>query len=118
LTSSLVYRSAAGVEYWIPPGFESDGASVPRLMWWLYPPFGEAYEPATWLHDALYRQAEHYRGPNGEPMTRVLADALLEEASASCGFRASGHHLMHLGVRAGGARTWKRHRAAAALERV
>lgn len=109
LLADLVYEAADGARYVIEAGFESDGASTPRLLWSLYPPFGEVYEPATWLHDKLYRDAEQFPG-----MTRELADALMEEASMACGFRASGRNAMHFGVRAGGRRTWKKHRARAA----
>ena len=108
LLADLVYEAADGTRYVVETGFESDGASVPRILWALYPPFGEVYEPATWLHDKLYRDAEEFPG-----MTRELADALLEEASLACGFRVSGRNVMHFGVRAGGRRTWNRHRAEA-----
>lgn len=113
LEADLVYVAGDGTRYVVPIGFESDGASVPRFLWWLYPPFGEAYEPATWLHDYLYRHAERVPG-----LTRERADALMCEASEACRFRARGRHVMHLGVRAGGRRTWDRHRAVAREARV
>ena len=34
----------------IPAGFYSDGASVPRILWWLYHPFGR-YLRAAVVHD-------------------------------------------------------------------
>ena len=36
----------------IPAGFVTDGASVPRVMWWLFPPTGR-YMAAALLHDFL-----------------------------------------------------------------
>lgn len=117
LLADLVYEDARGRRWVVPAGSESDGASVPRLLWWLYPPFGESYEPATWLHDELYRNAEHHlvEGDDGKlrPINRGEADALMEEVSLACGFRNSGANVMHFGVRAGGRRTWNKHRRAA-----
>jgi hypothetical protein len=34
----------------VPAGFETDGASVPRLLWWLFNPMGR-YAKAAVLHD-------------------------------------------------------------------
>lgn len=34
----------------VPTGFISDGASVPRLLWWFIDPAGEAFEAAI-VHD-------------------------------------------------------------------
>lgn len=40
----------------IPAGFESDGATVPRFLWWYVPPTGP-YLPAVLIHDFLYQHA-------------------------------------------------------------
>jgi hypothetical protein len=95
----------------IPAGFESDGASVPRVLWALYPPFGELYEPATWLHDFCYQHAESF---DEAPMTRALADRLLYAGAIGCGFRRTGARNLWLGVRAGGWLPWRRARRRAA----
>lgn len=39
--------------YTVPAGYQFDGASVPRLLWWLFVPAGLALEAAS-LHDWLY----------------------------------------------------------------
>lgn len=98
----------------IPAGIESDGASVPRFLWWLYPPFGELYEPATWLHDHCYQHAEAFAGG----MTRGLADQLLYDGSVGLGFRRTGARNMWLGVRAGGWLPWRRARRRATRTRA
>lgn len=36
--------------YHVPIGFVSDGASVPRILWWFMDPAGEAFEAAI-VHD-------------------------------------------------------------------
>lgn len=40
----------------IPKGFVSDGASIPRILWWFADPAGEFFEAAV-LHDYMYTQA-------------------------------------------------------------
>lgn len=123
LLAQLVYVDRTGRTWVVPAGFESDGASVPRFLWWLYPPFGEAYEPATWLHDHLYAKAEacFVTGADGapRPIRRGEADALMREASTDgCGFRGRGAAVMHAGVRSGGWLPWRRYRAAAAANQL
>ncbi len=118
LVEDLIYQDARGRTCLVPIGFECDGASVPRFLWALYPPFGEAYEPAAWLHDWLYATAEQVLvvGAGGElrPINRGEADALMREASMALGFRGSGAAVMYAGVRAGGWRPWRQYRRAAA----
>lgn len=40
----------------IPKGFETDGASVPRLFWWFASPSGDLFEAAI-IHDYMYKYA-------------------------------------------------------------
>src|SRR4029078_9803104 len=60
---------AAGAVY-VPAGFETDFASMPRPLWSILPPTG-LYGKGTVLHDYLYRKS-------GVP--RELADRILLEA--------------------------------------
>jgi hypothetical protein len=50
LDAELIYDSPEFGLAQIPYGFESDGASVPKILWNLYPPFGEYLEAAI-IHD-------------------------------------------------------------------
>ena len=51
LNQPLVYYSDhLGRSVSVPKGFRSDGASVPRALWWIYPPFGRYLEAAV-VHD-------------------------------------------------------------------
>lgn len=111
VTRQGVYVAADGAHYVIPRGFETDGASVPRPLWWLYPPFGQDYEPAAILHDYLYAHAEQYPGSDQGHLSRGEADALFLEAMAALGYRASGRRVIHAAVRAGGWKAWNRYRA-------
>lgn len=109
---AFTYRTLAGWTITVPAGFITDGASVPRPLWWLYPPFGGDYDEAAVIHDFLYAKAELFEGDDDGHITRGEADAVLLEAMAAKGFRASGRRTIYAGVRAGGWRAWNKHRAA------
>lgn len=114
LMQELVYQDRRERIWTVPAFFESDGASVPRFLWPVYPPFGEAYEPATWLHDYLYAHADLV-DVDGRPIRRGEADALMREASVDgCQFRGRGAFVMYAGVRSGGWLPWRRYRRRAA----
>lgn len=52
---SVLYRLTSDLTIagqWVPAGFESDGATVPRWFWPIYPPV-DTYMPAAILHDWL-----------------------------------------------------------------
>lgn len=107
------YQAVDGAVYAIPVGFLTDGGSVPRPFWVLYPPFGEDDEPAFVLHDLLYHYAEQFPGDDQGHVSRGRADALLKEAARALEYRRSGAAVIWAAVRAGGWRTWNRYRKAA-----
>lgn len=108
------YEAADGTRYFIPVGFQTDGGSVPRPFWAIYPPFGEDDEPAFILHDRVYQYAEMYAGSDRGHLSRGQADGLLREASEALGYRRSGAATIWLAVRLGGKWTWDRYRKVAA----
>jgi hypothetical protein len=67
----------------VPTGFLTDGATIPRFLWWLLPPLGE-YSQATTLHDWLCSTYRITRVINGVPtqvsITRKEIDGILAEA--------------------------------------
>ena len=67
----------------VPTGFLTDGATVPRWLWWLIPPMG-SYSQATTLHDCLctrYWITEVVNGIETQvKVTRKQIDAILREA--------------------------------------
>jgi hypothetical protein len=65
----------SGIIY-VPPGFETDFASVPRLFWNILPPTGPYGKPAV-IHDLLYRT----KGL----ATKAQADRILLEAMTAQG---------------------------------
>jgi hypothetical protein len=49
----LDHQLINGRQLYVPKGTVSNGASVPRLLWWIYPPYGTYTYPAV-IHDFLY----------------------------------------------------------------
>lgn len=118
LACDLRYLARGGTLYAIPRGFVSDGASVPRPLWWLYPPFGGDYDRAVFLHDYLYQYAELCKGKDAEHIDRETCDALFLEAMEADKFRESGRWTVHKGVRLGGWWGWRKYRRAATKRAV
>jgi len=87
----------------IPTGFETDGASVPRVFWNILQPFGE-YFPAALLHDFLYSQCSTGRFETN----REEADFLFLEAMHNAGVPWHTRHTIHAAVRMFGWRSYKR----------
>lgn len=49
----------------VPAGFKTNGADVPRFLWWWFPPNRADYLPAVIIHDYLcekkeYKKADEY----------------------------------------------------------
>ena len=73
------YRLAQPVELvgvQVPKGFVTDGASVPRFLWWLFPPVGRYFTSAV-IHDYLLVTGHHWRHAN-----RKFKQALEEQGVA------------------------------------
>jgi hypothetical protein len=127
LLADVFYLSAGGRRYCLPAGASSDGASTPREVWPLLPPFGQ-YWPAAYLHDAAYRntllvwngfplapgQAGRTDLPSGgwvrAALPKVNCDALLLEALESLGVGLVERRTIYEGVVAGGTGSFDRDR--------
>jgi hypothetical protein len=117
VTEEIRYRSSTGVLYVVPVGFQTDGGSVPRFLWWLYPPFGDDAEIAYVLHDYVYKHAEELYGSDpGLTLSRREGDGLLLDALEALDYRPTGRPVIHNGVRAGGWNAWRKHRKAAKVQ--
>ena len=85
----------------VMPGFKTDGASIPRLLW---PIFGSPYDPdiiaAAIGHDAMYR---------GRIVPRRDADNAFRDMMEANGIPARKRRRIWLGVRLFGWITWLRH---------
>jgi hypothetical protein len=51
LQSPFGYVDPSGLEWDVPAGYETDGASVPTIFWSPYPPFTGKYRAAAVIHD-------------------------------------------------------------------
>ena len=79
---------AAGAVY-VPAGFETDFASIPRGLWNIFPPTGQ-YGKAAVIHDFLYRKS-------GVP--RDKADKIFLEAMEVLGVGWLTRHVIYRAVR-------------------
>ena len=66
----------SGFAVTVPEGFETDLATVPLFLWWLFPPHDPRYAAAAVLHDFLYG----WRSETGEAFDRATADGIFLEA--------------------------------------
>lgn len=83
----------------VPAGFETDFASVPRLLWWLYSPHGQ-YGKAAVVHDYCYRSG---------CVPRSMADRVFLEGMKVLGVWFGRRWVMYLAVRCFG---WLAYRGA------
>jgi hypothetical protein len=88
LAEAFIYTTAAGEKIFIPAGAESDGASVPRILWRIFPPFGKYWRAAV-LHDHLYRKTLR---PKAE------CDNIFREAMLACGVPPAKAWTIYQGV--------------------
>jgi hypothetical protein len=99
LSSAFAYRDG-DVVVTVPSGFTTDFNSVPRPLWFWFPPW-ECPEAAL-VHDWLYRR------PNGR--SRETVDAIHRRIMELKGERKSKRVAAWLGIRAGGWKPWNEYR--------
>ena len=105
LLEDLIYVTKKGVILKMPNGSPSDGASTPRAIWQLIPPFGP-YWLGTVLHDGAYRNILWQLNADGTwtliTLTRDESDDLLLEAMESLGVDLLLREAIYEGVHLGG----------------
>lgn len=69
LTAPFIF-SIDGQIHTIPRGFVTDGASCPRILWWLCAPVAGPFGEGAVIHDWLYN-------PDGPDIGRLNADMAL-----------------------------------------
>lgn len=92
LLAPLVYLGRYGV-YAVPPGYLTDFASVPRLLWWVFPQSGR-WNPAAIVHDWLITD-----GLAAGFITSPQVDAEFRRALSACGVGPIQRWLMWTAVR-------------------
>jgi hypothetical protein len=85
----------------VAPGFESDGASIPRFLWSAVGPrFAADTFPAALCHDALYAT---------ELLPRPEADAIFRDHLRALGVSRIKRNAYYAAVRVAGWSVWNRH---------
>ena len=85
----------------VSPGFKTDFASVPRLLWIIIPPWGN-YGKAAVIHDYCYSKRLY---------SRLRSDEIFLEAMEVLKVPHWKRKLMYYFVRLYGWSAWKRHRS-------
>lgn len=95
----------------VPMGFVTDFASIPQVLWNVFPPTGQ-YGKAAVVHDFLYRCRVITTVQTGVVRfcTKAEADTIFSEAMQVLGVGAWTRRLLYWGVRVGGGATWARYR--------
>lgn len=97
----LQYLSPDFISVVVPTGFETDLASVPRILWGIIPQSDKHIVEGSIIHDYLYS--------GGMPsITRAEADRILREACKEMKAPAWYCWIVWAGVRLGGYFAWKR----------
>ncbi len=79
-----------GFDYRVPVGFFTDLASVPKFLWWLFPPHGK-YTRASIIHDYML---------NSELVSRKDADHCFREQLELARVSYLTRQSMYIAVRA------------------
>lgn len=102
VTKPLVWEDGE-VIIQVNPGFDFDGASIPRALWSVVgSPMTDGYQRAGCLHDALYAS---------EYFPREVCDMLFLKAMESDGVGYLKRRAMYRAVRAFGWTVWKGHKS-------
>jgi len=117
LLTSFEYRlgSPDGAEVVrVEAGFITDFASIPRPLWWLWPPSQGPYLAAVLVHDCLYKTGYVVNRLTGErrAITRGEADRVMLEVMVVCETPLPTKRGIYRGVRLGGWWAWRKHREA------
>lgn len=98
----------------VEAGFITDFASIPRPLWWLWPPSQGPYLPATLVHDCLYKTAyvTHRFTGKRRVIGRAEADYVMLDIMNVCETPLATQRGLYRGVRLGGWLAWRRHRKA------
>jgi hypothetical protein len=104
LEENLIYRTDELVLLRMPKGSRSDGASTPRSVWALIPPFGDWWLPSI-LHDGGYHGVlEKFENGVWVPanLTREQTDWLYFEAMTSTQTDSATKRIIYTAVVAAG----------------
>lgn len=101
LLEDIVFERPNGEKITIKANEQSDGASAPRPLWNLFPPFGK-YWPAAYLHDVLYRYSQ---------LPKDVCDTIFKEAMQALGVDEETVFSLYESVHFGGQAAFDEDRA-------
>ncbi len=90
------YVTLSGISIYVPAGFITDFASIPRFAWWICPPATGLHRKAAIPHDWIYQTA-------GVNLTRRQADKIFLEIMEIRGVPGWRRYAMYGAVRTFGA---------------
>lgn len=99
------YRLTEGMSHprgVVPEGYITDGASVPRIFWPIFPHDGASF-PSALIHDRDYSH-------NPSNCTRKQADVEFLKNMEACGLGWLHRHTIYRAVRIGAGGTWRKYR--------
>ena len=99
--------------YRMPVGATSDGASTPRLVWSVIPPFGPWW-PAAFLHDQCFRKRLEILTTAGWTVcdfSQDESDDFINAAMFACGVDELTRAIIYKALRAFGASAFREDRA-------
>lgn len=102
---TVVFVLPSGHRIEVPSGFLTDGASVPRPLWWLFPRV-DRYMAAAIVHDWLYRTGGKVEW-QPQALGRYECDRIFFLAILACGCSPEAACLMFRAVRIGGWRPFQ-----------
>lgn len=87
----------------IPEGFSTDGATIPKRLWWIVPPWGRHTMPSI-LHDYLYRVGKVLDTKTGDYLyaKRKFSDDLFVDVMKDYGVRLWKRAIFYFFVRSFG----------------
>lgn len=99
------YRDNESFKIFVKKGFRTDFASIPRILWSIYPPFGK-YSKSALLHDFLceaFLNKKQWQEISNlhklELVTRKMADEIFLESMRAVGVPFLSANILYLGVR-------------------
>ena len=90
--------------FWVPKGFLSDGASIPKWMWNVLDPCDPEILFPSYAHDYLYAMCGQLAGTQ---LTKDQCDRVIRELMLKCGaprWKANG---VYAGLNVGGGKAWR-----------
>lgn len=93
------FRWFGVVKVYVPEGFLTDGASIPRCLWPIFSSTGKALYAGV-IHDFRY-------SPLSDCQNRKLADQELYDGCRECGMGMIKATLVYRAVRLFGGKFWK-----------